>query len=189
MAYMGLQSLIYYAALSWLPILFRDRGAGAVDAGTLLALMNLGNAATALLVPVLAHRVRDQRPLVAVMAGASAAGLVGVWFAPLSTAAVWAIILGFGQGAALGLAIYFTTARACDPQTAGALSGFVQGAGYLVAAVGPLAIGLLHALSGSWTLPIVVLLAVVAGQLMVGWPAGRDRVLPTAGTEPATGAR
>src|SRR5205823_10348766 len=50
MAYMGLQSLIYYAALSWLPILFRDRGAGAVNAGTLLALMNLGNAITALTV-------------------------------------------------------------------------------------------------------------------------------------------
>jgi MFS transporter, CP family, cyanate transporter len=42
MAFMGLQSLTYYAALSWLPILFGDRGAGAVDAGALLALMNAG---------------------------------------------------------------------------------------------------------------------------------------------------
>ncbi len=46
---MGLQSLIYYSALSWLPILLRDRGAGAVHAGGLLALMNLGNGLTALL--------------------------------------------------------------------------------------------------------------------------------------------
>jgi CP family cyanate transporter-like MFS transporter len=189
MAYMGLQSLIYYAALSWLPILLRDRGAGAVNAGTLLALMNLGNAVTALLAPVLAHRARDQRVLVAVMAGASAAGLAGVWFAPLAMAAVWAVILGLGQGAALGLAIYFTTARAPDPATAGALSGFVQGAGYLVAAVGPLAIGLLHTATGGWTVPVIVLLAVVAGQLAAGWPAGRARILPAAGGHPAGGAR
>jgi CP family cyanate transporter-like MFS transporter len=184
MAYMGLQSLIYYAALSWLPILFRDRGSGAVNAGTLLALMNLGNAVTALLAPVLAHRVRDQRMLVAVTTAATAAGLIGVWFAPLASAPVWVILLGFGQGASLALAIYFTTARAPDPATAGALSGFVQGAGYLVAAVGPLAIGLLHSLTGSWTVPVVALLLIAAGQLVTGWPAGRDKILPAAGQVP-----
>jgi CP family cyanate transporter-like MFS transporter len=178
MGYMGLQSLIYYAALSWLPILFRDRGAGAVNAGTLLALMNLGNAVTALLAPVLAHRARDQRMLVAGTTVFSAVGLAGVWFAPLASAPAWAILLGFGQGASLALAIYFTTARSPDPATAGALSGFVQGGGYLVATVGPLAIGFLHTASGGWTVPIVVLLVVLVGQLVTGWPAGRNVVLP-----------
>ncbi len=178
MGYMGLQSLIYYAALSWLPILFRDRGAGAVNAGTLLALMNLGNAVTALLAPVIAHRARDQRMLVAGTTVFSAVGLVGVWFAPLASAPVWAILLGFGQGASLALAIYFTTARSPDPATAGALSGFMQGGGYLVATVGPLAIGFLHTVSGGWTVPIVVLLVVLAGQFATGWPAARNTVLP-----------
>src|SRR6266568_6117093 len=32
-AFMGLQSLLYYAALSWLPTIFRDRGDSAVTAG------------------------------------------------------------------------------------------------------------------------------------------------------------
>jgi MFS transporter, CP family, cyanate transporter len=178
MGYMGLQSLIYYAALSWLPILFRDRGAGAVTAGTLLALMNLGNAVTALLAPVLAHRARDQRLLVAGTTAASAAGLAGVWFAPLASAPAWVILLGFGQGASLALAIYFTTARTHDPATAGALSAFMQGGGYLVATVGPLAIGFLHTASGGWTVPVVALLVVLVGQLATGWPAGRNTVLP-----------
>src|SRR5450631_4188298 len=34
-AFMGLQSLLYYAAISWLPELFRDRGDSAAAAGTL----------------------------------------------------------------------------------------------------------------------------------------------------------
>src|SRR6266702_188114 len=55
-AFMGLQSLLYYAALSWLPTIFRDRGDSAVTAGNLLALMGVGNLATSLIVPVLAHR-------------------------------------------------------------------------------------------------------------------------------------
>src|ERR1700722_11765845 len=52
-AFMGLQSLLYYAALSWLPTIFQDRGATPVTAGNLLALMGGGNLAPSLLVPVL----------------------------------------------------------------------------------------------------------------------------------------
>jgi MFS transporter, CP family, cyanate transporter len=178
MGFMGLQSLIYYSALSWLPVLLRDRGAGAVTAGSLLALVNFGNAVTALLAPMVAHRVRDQRGLAAAAVLASAVGLTGVWFAPISTAALWAFLLGLGQGAALGLALYFTTARAPDPLTSASLSAFTQGAGYLIAGVGPLAIGFLHTATGGWTVPFAVLAVVLAGQLLAGWHAGRDTMLP-----------
>jgi MFS transporter, CP family, cyanate transporter len=181
MAFMGLQSLTYYAALSWLPVMLRDRGAGAVHAGSLLALMNVGNAVFALLAPVLAQRVRDQRWLVTGTVAMSAVGLAGVWFAPLALAALWTVILGFGQGAALGLAIYFTTARAPSPASAASLSAFTQGGGYLVATAGPLALGFLHSATGSWTVPIVVLLAVVVLEFAVGLPAARDRTLPVPG--------
>jgi MFS transporter, CP family, cyanate transporter len=183
MAFMGLQSLTYYAALSWLPVLFRDRGAGAVSAGTLLAVMNVGNAVTALLMPVLAQRSRDQRLLTAATVAATAAGLAGVWLAPLATAAAWTFLLGMGQGAALGLGVYFTAARAPDPVSAASLSGFAQGAGYLVATTGPLAVGLLHAATGGWALPMAVLLVALAGELAAGWPAARNRMLPSGDSE------
>jgi MFS transporter, CP family, cyanate transporter len=61
-AFMGLQSLLYYAALSWLPTIFQDRGSSAVTAGNLLALMGVGNLATSLIVPVLAHRAPASVP-------------------------------------------------------------------------------------------------------------------------------
>ena len=180
MGFMGLQSLIYYATLSWLPTLFRDRGADPVHAGTLLALMNIGNAATLMLIPVLAHRTRDQRWLVALTVASSAVGLTGAWFAPMGGAAFWVVLLGFGQGAALGLAVYFTVARAPDPVSSASLSAFAQGAGYLVATTGPLVVGFLHTATGSWTVPVVVLLAVLAAELAAGWGAGRPASLPEA---------
>jgi CP family cyanate transporter-like MFS transporter len=179
MAFMGLQSLTYYATLSWLPILFRDRGAGAVAAGTLLAVMNLGNAVTALLMPVLAHRARDQRPLVVAALLASGSGLVGVWLAPLATALAWTFLLGLGQGATLGLAIYFTTARAPDPVAAASLSAFTQGGGYLIATAGPLLVGFLHSAVGGWAAPMLALLVIFAAELLAGWHGARDRVLPS----------
>ena len=183
-AFMGLQSLIYYATLSWLPILFRDRGVSAAAAGGLLALMNLGNAVTALLAPMLAHRLRDQRPIIVVTVAAIAAGLTGSLFAPTGSAFVWTLLLGFGQGASLGLAIFFTMARAPDPGAAASLSGFAQSVGYLIAAAGPLAVGFLHTAIGGWTVPVLALLGVAAIQLWAGLLAGRARTLPSPAPSP-----
>jgi CP family cyanate transporter-like MFS transporter len=177
-AFMGLQSLSYYAALSWLPTLLRDRGVSAAGAGSLLALMNVGNLVTGLVVPVLAQRVRDQRLLVAATVAVTAAGLAGTRFAPAGGAAGWMLLLGLGQGASLGLAIFFTMARAPDPVTAASLSGFAQAVGYLLATTGPLAIEFLHAATGGWTVPILLLLGTTAIQLWAGLLAGRDRTLP-----------
>ena len=176
--FLGLQSLTFYAALSWLPTMFRDRGATAVHAGTLLALMNLGGAVTALVIPVLAHRAPSQRGLMVAAIAASAAGLAGVWFAPLAQSTAWILVLGLGQGAALSLAIYFTMARSPDPLVAASLSAFAQGTGYLVATAGPLAVGFLHTATGSWTVPVAALLAVLGGELVAGWQAARARTLP-----------
>jgi MFS transporter, CP family, cyanate transporter len=186
-AFMGLQSVYYYATLSWLPTLFRSRGVSAAGAGDLLALMNLGNAVTAMLIPVLAHRARDQRLLIAGTVLASGAGLSGCLFAPVGGAAAWTLLLGFGQGAGLALAIFFTVARAPDPVTSASLSGFAQGAGYLIAAAGPLAVGFLHAATGGWRVPVLALLGVLAFELWAGWLAARARTLPAAGPDSPAG--
>src|SRR5258708_723772 len=179
-AYMGLQSLTFYAELSWVPTMFRDGGVSAGGAGTLLALMSLGGAAGSLLIPVLAHRARNQQALVAGTVAVSAAGLAGAWFAPLAGDAAWVLLLGLGQGASLGLAIFFTLARAPDPRIAASLSGFAQSVGYLVATIGPLAVGFLHSSLGGWTVPVAVLLVITGLQLTPGWLAARAVTLPGA---------
>ena len=99
MSFMGLQSLAYYATLSWFPTMFRDHGISATAAGNLLALMNLGNAVSGLIVPVLAQRARDQRKLVVVAVALIAAGLVGSAFGRGSTVIGFVCLLGLGQGA------------------------------------------------------------------------------------------
>jgi CP family cyanate transporter-like MFS transporter len=177
-AFMGLQSLLYYGAVSWLPELFRDRGDSAGRAGVLLAVMGLGNLLTSLLTPLLAHHFADQRVIVAPAVAVTAAGLAGSLWAPLGSAVFWVLILGAAQGAALGLGIFFTVARAPDPVTAASLGSMAQSMGYLVSAAGPLAVGFLRADTGSWTVPIVLLLALCAVELIVGLLAGRDRMIP-----------
>ncbi len=172
-AFMGLQSLLYYATLSWFPTMFRDHGISATGAGNLLALMSVGGALTGLLVPVLAHRAPDQR-LIAIAATTSImAGIGGSMFCRGVVVVPFVVLLGLGQGAALGLAVFLFTARSADGHTAAALSGFAQGVGYLVATAGPLLLGLLHSVTGGWTIPAWTLIALGAGQLTAGVLAGR----------------
>jgi MFS transporter, CP family, cyanate transporter len=178
--FMGLQSLLYYAALSWLPTILRDRGASADTAGNLLALMGVGNLAVSFLVPMVAQRMRAQHVLVVPTVAAMALGLAGVVYLPLGSAVAWVLILGAGQNAALSLAIFFTMARAPHPAAAASLSALAQSVGYLLASSGPLAVGLLHSATGSWNLPVAVLFVVNAVLLLAGLLAARDRVLPAA---------
>src|SRR5215468_405829 len=182
-AFMGLQSLLYYAALSWLPTIFQDRGASAVTAGNLLALMGVGNLATSLVVPVLAHRSPGQRRLVVPSLIGTAVGLAGCMWAPLGSAPFWILVLGVSQGSCLGLAIYFMVARAPDAGVAASLSAFAQSVGYLAAAAGPLEVGLLHSATGSWDIPVVLLLVLCAAELATGLLAARPLQLPAVTAE------
>ncbi len=186
-AFMGLQSLLYYAALSWLPTIFQDRGTSAVNAGNLLALMGVGNLATSLVVPVIAHRSPSQRALVLPSMIGTVAGLAGSVWAPLDQAPLWVLVLGVSQGSCLALAIFFMMARSPDPGVAASLSAFSQSVGYLVAAAGPLEVGLIHTATGSWDIPVLLLLVLAACELVVGVLAGRPLVLPAVAGDSAPG--
>ena len=58
--------------------------------------------------------------------------------------------------------------RARTPAGTAALSGFTQSTGYLIAAIGPFGVGVLHDLSGGWTVPLLALLALCVPQLWLG---------------------
>jgi MFS transporter, CP family, cyanate transporter len=52
-----------------------------------------------------------------------------------------------------------------------------QGIGYLLAATGPLIMGLLHAATGSWTVPLLCLMGLGVVELLSGLSAGRARTV------------
>jgi MFS transporter, CP family, cyanate transporter len=176
--FMGMQSLLYYATLSWLPTMLRDRGESAAAAGDLLALMGVGNLAVSMFIPMAAQRMRSQVAIVVPTTIAVAGGLAGLLYLPLGGAVAWALILGAGQNAALALAIFFTAARAPHAAAAASLSSLAQAVGYLLASAGPLEVGLLHSATGSWTAPVMVLFVLSGVMLVAGLLAARPRMLP-----------
>jgi CP family cyanate transporter-like MFS transporter len=173
--FMGLQSLIFYSVLSWLPALLRSEGVSREAAGALLSAGLLAGIPAGLLVPVVAARMRDQRPAVALTVGVLAAGLIGLAIAPAELPGLWVVLIGMPVGALLSLAFLFFSLRSPDQQHAAELAAMAQTVGYLVAAAGPVLFGVLHHVSGGWALPLAFLLAVAGALLLAGLSAGRDR--------------
>ncbi|MFI8824158.1 CynX/NimT family MFS transporter [Streptomyces sp. NPDC053431] len=175
--FMGLQSLWTYVLIAWMPTIFTDHGMSRSTAGVVFAFNNLLQVVGAFAVPLLAGRMRSQRPLIVLVTTLVAAGYTGLMGAPVQGAWLWSALLGVGQGGAVGLALTLIVLRSGDAGTAARLSGMAQTVGYLMAAVGPLAAGALHQATGSWTAPILAVLGVCAAALAVGLLAARSRTV------------
>jgi len=175
--FMGLQSSQAYIVFGWLAPMLRDRGLSPVHAGLVLSVSVLSQAPASLLAPMLATRGRSQSVWAVGAMVLAAVGLVGCLYAPLGSVWGWAFVLGVGQGSVFSIALMLIVLRAPDSHVAAYLSGMAQGVGYVLASGGPLAAGLLHGWTGSWTAvaAFFVGISVVAG--FIGTAAGRDRLV------------
>jgi MFS transporter, CP family, cyanate transporter len=166
--FFGLQSLNFYAVLNWLPSLYQDHGYSAAAAGGLLSLSALVQLPVALVLPAIASRMHNQRSLVVGAVLLTAIGFVGILVAPTTLAALWVVILGVGQGAAFAIALILLVLRTRTHESTTQLSAMAQSVGYLIAGVGPLVVGVMHATSGGWTTPIVFLLILLVPETITG---------------------
>src|SRR5205823_12353141 len=103
--------------------------------------------------------------------------LLGVLLAPTGTAPLWALVLGTAQGASLSLALLIIVLRSADSEVAARLSSMAQSGGYLLAATGPLGMGLLHAATDNWSAPLAFLIAVAVVIWVPGLIAARNRIV------------
>ena len=183
--FFGLQSLSFYAVLGWLPSLYRSHGYSAAAAGALLSLSSLVQIPTALVLPALASRMRRQQTLVVLAVLLTGAGLLAILVAPTAAAALWVVILGLGQGAAFALALTLLVLRTRSHAATAPLSAMAQSVGYLIAGLGPLAVGALHAATGGWTAGLILLLALLVPEAIAGLRAAAPGVVDplTEGTD------
>lgn len=152
-----------------------------MSAGLLLALSNSVGIFAALVTPWIANRLGEVRIAVLGAGCLATFGLGGLLLDPHHLEALWAVLLGCGQGATISLALMVMVLRSSDQHEAMALSGMAQGVGYLVAAVGPTLLGALYDLAHDWSLPLAVLLGLLAVQAGAGCLAARQRPLTPLG--------
>jgi CP family cyanate transporter-like MFS transporter len=174
--FFGLQSLQAYSIFGWFAKLYRDAGFDADTAGLLLGVITGISIPLSFVIPSLTARVRDQRMLLTLIMAFYPIGYLGLWLAPVGGAWVWAVAVGVGA-CTFPFILTLIGLRAHTPAGTAALSGFAQSVGYLIAAVGPFGVGLLHDATGSWAAPLWALLVLCVPQYVAGLYAARPAYL------------
>jgi CP family cyanate transporter-like MFS transporter len=172
--FFGLQSFLAYIVMGWLPQVLMDAGVSKGEAGLLLGLISLIAVPISLIVPPMAARQGSQSLWIVGLGLIGLAGMVGLLVAPGAYPLLWSVFVGFGMSV-FSLALTVIALRARTGEETARLSGMAQGFGYLLAALGPFLFGLLHQLTGGWTIPFVMVIAVFLVQIFFGALAGRRR--------------
>jgi CP family cyanate transporter-like MFS transporter len=147
-----------YAMFAWLPqLLVQTAGATAVQAGAFLALFGIMGLPTALVVPILAARMRNVSWLIQAGILAFVLGYLGLLLWPATLTWLWVALVGIGP-LLFPAALTLINLRTRTQQGSVALSGFMQGTGYTLGALGPLLFGVLHTLTDGWVAPLLLLI-------------------------------
>ncbi|MFV0283775.1 MAG: CynX/NimT family MFS transporter [Castellaniella sp.] len=185
--FMGLQSALAYCVLGWMAPILRDRGLGGTESGLATSLSILMQVAACLLTPMFASRCRDQRGLAVFLATAATLALIGMILGPRWSIWPLAVVQGIGQGGLFALAVLLIVLRSGDAHVAAHLSSMSQTAGYLLAAAGPLLIGVLHDRAGNFRTSTGLLIVLGVCTALAGWRAGRNALVrATVIREPAS---
>ena len=170
--FFGLQSLQAYAVFGWFATLWRDNGYSAGQAGVLVGLVAAVSIPLSLWAPAAVARRRDPRRIMVAIMLCYPVGYVGLMLAPHDLAIAWALLVGVGA-VSFPVVLVLIGLRSRTPEGTAALSGFTQSTGYLLAAIGPFGVGVLHDATGGWTVPLLMLTALIVPQVALGMYVGR----------------
>ena len=173
--YFAAQALIFYTSAAFLPTILTDAGMSSGTAGWMLSFSSLLAVAGAFAVPQLTGRGVKHGVLVVLSALLTAVAFVGILAGPATATYLWMTLLGLGQGAGLSLSVVFILLRAPDSRHTAQLSSMAQCSGYILAAVGPFAVGAIHQGTGGWTIPLLILAVLAAPTIACGLGSARER--------------
>ncbi|OMP66458.1 CynX/NimT family MFS transporter [Domibacillus epiphyticus] len=173
-AFMGVQSLLFYSLVAWLPEILQEQGMSAGASGWMLSIVMFSQLPFTFIVPVIADKMNNQRPLVMIAAVLMTGGLTGILFGRIDFVLLWVIMIGIAGGFAFSLSMMFFSLRTRNSFEAADLSGMAQSGGYLFAALGPALFGALHDAMNGWTVPILLLIGTAICLFLVGMGAAKE---------------
>jgi MFS transporter, CP family, cyanate transporter len=145
----ALQSTIYYGLVAWFANAYVERGWGDASAGSLLALMNGIGLVTTIGVPLVADRAGSRRTQLLAASIVAVGGLLGILVAP-DAAVLWSVLLGLSLGAVFPLVLTLPVDVADRPADVGAVAALMLLGGYVISSTGPVLLGTIRDVTGSF---------------------------------------
>jgi MFS transporter, CP family, cyanate transporter len=171
----GLQSVLFYGIVSWLPNAFVERGWNTTDAGALIGVFNGVGLLTTIGVPLVADRLGARRPQLLFSSAVAVFALLGIIEAP-ELAFAWVAILGLSLGAVFPLVLTLPLDVADDPSRVGSVAALMLLGGYVLSSVGPVVLGAARDISGDFGASLWMLVAIAVALVVSCLPLSPDRL-------------
>jgi len=174
---LAVSSINGYVAYAWLAIMMPDVADLDVSGSAMmLALYGITGLPPALIIPILASRMKRADRLVHLGTALFIFGWLGFLLSPTNGTWVWGTILGLG-GLLFPLALVLINLRSRTTATSMTVSGFAQVGAYLFAGFGPIIVGVLHQVQGDWHGVLIFLVVITIPAFVGGIVLGRNRMI------------
>ena len=160
----GLQSLLFYTSMTWLPTIAISAGLSNKDAALLASIFSLISIPFSMTVPSLTTHLSDghRRIMLAIISIAGMTGIAMLLY-PTNNFLYWLVVhllIGTACSALFPYLMVCFSLKTSSPEKTAQLSGLAQTGGYILAAFGPTLFGYSFELFQSW-IPAVLALLVV----------------------------
>lgn len=160
----GLQSLLFYTSMTWLPTMAVSAGISNSDAALLASIFSLISIPFSMTVPSLTTRLSDghRQTMLAIISIAGMTGIAMLLY-PSSNFLYWLVVhllIGTACSALFPYLMVCFSLKTSSPEKTAQLSGLAQTGGYILAAFGPTLFGYSFELFQSWIPAVLALLAV-----------------------------
>jgi len=173
--FMGTQSLLFYSLVAWLPTIIVSKGTSVSFSGNMAFLFQITAIPSTLIIPILCDKFTKQRGLVMFVCILYLSGMILFLFAESQIIILLSILfLALGMGGTISLSIAFISLRSPNAKKTSELSGMSQSGGYLLAAVGPILMGIIYDKLHTWTLPILIFCSLIVLIAFFGYFAGNN---------------
>ncbi|MDO4251466.1 MAG: MFS transporter, partial [Moraxella sp.] len=167
---LGVQSMLFYTLASFLPSIGTSLGLGISSATGLAFIFQMMSPLAIVVLTFLVRRGVGIRVFGIIGTLCNALGIAGLLWLP-STPILWSALMGLGCALVFTLSLMMFSLRTQNTDHARDLSGMVQAVGYAIALFGPLSMGKLFELTGSWHTPLLILLILMLINIPFGFLA------------------
>lgn len=160
----GLQSLLFYTSMTWLPTIAISAGLSNKDAALLASIFSLISIPFSMTVPSLTTHLSDghRRIMLTIISIAGMTGIAMLLY-PSSSFLYWLVVhllIGTACSALFPYLMVCFSLKTSSPEKTAQLSGLAQTGGYILAAFGPTLFGYSFELFQSWIPAVLALLAI-----------------------------
>ncbi|MBB2497140.1 MFS transporter [Aquipseudomonas ullengensis] len=167
--FFAIQAGFFYTMATWLVARYHEAGFSLLHSNGLFSLFMLVGLPSAWLMPWLAQRFDIRQPLLVACGACMSVCLGMITFLPQFLPETWAVLMGLALSGSFSLSLVLPLYEVHTPLAVSRWTAMMLCAGYGMACLAPILVGLGRDLAGSYQVPFMVLIGLALLMTVLAW--------------------